>query len=373
MFGSMIFPSVGFCLLCAINFQVTVGALLTGNNLPIFSWNTLSVDDTFASGWGAMAEIVRMNNLIASNNISTSEAQGILLAERYQRITGVLNRARLNNKIIAIQEADLESVAGGEYLLKYFIPEIGSWKTACKSMSDAEQELLIIDTKYVEVVSTTVFNEDGVLGCSATVRLVESAEVEVEVTVLTAHLSASMIRSPATTNSTLEVLLSLMPPTGVVVVGGDFNAHLPDLLQLVRELDQGKHFWSLYSAENRTVTTSKTSNPEHLYQYTVQHEYNFIAAYDGFLTRDYYHHEDINSSDPSSKASAPVVVHDNGFMPKYLGDSPHNVSSFRYSEGMYPVIDGELLFYGKAYPRDTNEANVSLSDHLAVSVVLSFN
>ena len=364
------------------SFLLTFNALIwfvCGNcSLPIFTWNTLSVDDTFASGWGAMAEIVRLNNLVAIENISTAEAKAVLLSERYQRVSDFLNNARLHNKIMAIQEADLETVEGGEYLLKYFEPELDTWKIACVAKSESEQELLIIDTSYLKVKNTTVFNQDGVLGCSALVTVIETGT---EVTVFTIHLSASSIRNPDTVSSTLSILLSLMPLNGMVVVGGDFNAHLPDLLEIVKVLDENVHEWSIFTATNNTFNTNQT----HSFQYTVQHEHNYIAAYDGFLTRDYstYSHSNIPSQpspplvilSPSSymndnNNNTMVKVYIEGFMPKYLGNEPYGQSNYEYSGGPYPNIDGVMLFQHEPYPLHThkNDANQSLSDHLPITV-----
>lgn len=322
------------------------------SSLSIFSWNTLSVGDTFADGWGAAGEIIRMENLATSENISIEQAEALLLSERYQRVTVVLNRARSMHEVIAIQEADLETVEGGEYLLKYFTPEVGSWRSACVASNNDEQILLLIDTHFVNAIHSKNINDNGVLGCSTFVKL-HTGEY---VTLLNIHLSASMIRDPTTRDKTLETLISFMPTDGRVVTCGDFNSHLPDLLEDVIAIDSEHHHWSIYTASNSSMTSSRS------FFFTTQHEHNYMGAYDGYLTRDVV-----------GGGIITVEVHENGFMPKYLGvdKDTYGMSSFRYSDGPYPDIEGELLFYGSRLDTDSsNQANASLSDHLAVSLTI---
>lgn len=315
--------------------------------LSIFSMNTLCAEDTFASDYGAQAEIIRLHNL-EEDNFSTEEAKATLLSERYQRLNIFLNEQRLYHEIIVLQEVDLANVQGGEYLLKYFKPEMGSWAISCASSSDSEQELILYDTTHITASNISTFNSGGILGCSTTF---EFFNIEEKVTIFSIHISASAIRNPDLVESTLNVLFSLMPAVGSVVICGDFNAHLPDLLESIIQVDTEGHQWTIATATNSTETPDR-------YHFTSQNEHNFIAAYDGCLLRDY--------REPSE-----VRIYEHGFMPKYLGgeDYGYGNSSFSYSGGDFPVIDGDLLLLSAPFDSTgSNFANVSLSDHLAVGV-----
>ena len=137
---------------------------------------------------------------------------------------------------------------------------------------------------------------------------------------------------------------------------GDFNAHLPDLITRLRDLDSTKSVWTIHTATN-TSSAVRTGR----WAFTSQHEANFIAAYDGVLTRGL-----LPQGSGGGTASTTVVTVE-GYMPKYLGDDGvHGPSSFRYSGGSFPAsVEGDLMINGFKLPG--NRADQSRSDHLPVS------
>jgi hypothetical protein len=162
--------------------------LSSAASLSILSWNTLSVGDTFASGWGCMGEIERRDELIASQGITSAEAEQALLSERFVRVASALESARLSTRVIAVQEADVSSVPGGEYLLKYFNPESSGWSYACKSNNSEEVVFITVDPSYITVLSNESYYDqaNGILACSASISTKDSQE---KITIFSLHLS----------------------------------------------------------------------------------------------------------------------------------------------------------------------------------------
>jgi hypothetical protein len=188
----------------------------------------------------------------------------------------------------------------------------------------------------------------------------------------------------------------------------------------------GVSSWAVATAVNNTASVSG----DRLY-FTTQHEQNFIAAYDGFLIRapsaslirfraressfraSSFRERESSASplssledaphplpEPSENAAEPSVtvsVYEDGFLPKYLNNKTvhaYGWSAFRYNDGLYPTITGDMVFYSscsymtdditvgptaryneaksdcenihKATLSPTNQAALSMSDHLAV-------
>eukprot|EP01127_Copromyxa_protea_P018575 TRINITY_DN5871_c0_g1_i2.p1 TRINITY_DN5871_c0_g1~~TRINITY_DN5871_c0_g1_i2.p1 ORF type:complete len:176 (+),score=5.22 TRINITY_DN5871_c0_g1_i2:350-877(+) len=144
--------------------------------------------------------------------------------------------------------------------------------------------------------------------------------------------------------------MDVVPQGSPVIMGGDFNAHIPDLFHIIKDVAKERnssHVWSSYTATNNTGTDRL--------RFTSQHEHNFLAAYDGFITRGL------------ADNGTSVVVHEAGFLPKYLRDNGEfGASPFRYSEGPYPNLNGPLL-QNHIELSESSYSWSSLSDHCAVS------
>jgi hypothetical protein len=355
-------------------------AMLKTMSMSAFTWNTLSIGDTFADDYGCKSEIARRDDLVANLSLSIAEAESRLLAERFTRVAAFLEQQiKKSHSIIALQEIDYNNSAS---LLSYFTPETGPWKVACQVDNGSEIVMLIVDTNEVEILAPLPnqlvnFDEDGVLSCSAHImaRMSVNNKESKSIIFQSVHLAASFIRNPEHVNSTLAAMLSTVPRDVSVIFGGDFNAHLYDLVATVRGLDDSSSF-SVASAVNETGS----KHPSRWY-FTTQHENNYIGAYDGFLIRNL---PSLSSyKQPGGVVRlAKVSEHEQGLLPKYLSSataSPYGASSFHYSEGSYPVVAGNLLFDSVVSHNDNNltvtttlssqnYANNSLSDHVAISI-----
>jgi hypothetical protein len=147
----------------------------------------------------------------------------------------------------------------------------------------------------------------------------------------------------------MATLLNLVPKTPAIFAG-DFNAHVPDLFKLLNDTtanSENPEILDFFTAQNNTGRN----------RFTSQHENNFLVAYDGFLTRGLVHN------------TTSATVHEQGFMPKFLGKSSvFGESPFSYSAGSFPNIEGGLTESGILIPNNT--AYQTMSDHLPVSLHL---
>ncbi|KAF0701470.1 Aste57867_8046 [Aphanomyces stellatus] len=322
-----------------------VAATAAATSLRAVSLNTLCVDDSFADGWGTVGEMARRDALVASGNYTDASARQFLSSTRFQRVAGFLRTLQTTHNALFLQEVDVPSVVdGGEHLLKYFaIESAGPWRVACMVAGSAEMEMILVNTDEIKVVTNASIDNGPVLGCSAQVFLGGHAK---PITLMTVHMRASAIRNPATLNDTLQRFMDVMPQdTSTVIVGGDLNVHIPDLVDRFARLDNRS--WDYRTAENTTGMMG----------FTTQHEANFVGAYDGFVTRNY---------DSSTTSFDRTELYLQGFMPKYLGNGTHGASAFQYADGPYPSIEGNLNFNHHDLGK-RNWANGSLSDHVAVS------
>ncbi|CAK4073366.1 unnamed protein product [Aphanomyces euteiches] len=324
-----------------VTFALT--AVAAASSIQMLTMNTLCVDDSFNTGWGTVGEMQRRDELVASG-LSDAEARAFLLKTRYERVANFLRDAQRTHNVLALQEMDLLDVSSPEYLLKHFAVENGPWKVACNVASPTEQEMVLINTDELRLVKNSSWTEEGVVGCAAKVEFVHGTDAPL--TLMSFHMKAGFIRNPDKLNATLTRFINTMPDDdSAVIAGGDFNVNIPDLVARLKILN------SNYSWGHRTASNGTDLG------FTTQHEYNFLGAYDGFITRNY-----------ASRTHDSTKVWQQGFMPKYLGDNAttHGKSPFRYAGGPYPSVEGDLLFIERNLGA-ANWANVSLSDHMAVS------
>ncbi|CEP01785.1 Endonuclease/exonuclease/phosphatase domain-containing protein [Plasmodiophora brassicae] len=310
---------------------VSAGDVCRSAVLSVLTYNVLQAEEAFADGWGCPAEIARRDGLVAGGGVSRREAEARLSRERFRRLSRFLDGVRGSVSVMALQEVDALSPS----LLDVFVAERGPWRVACTAVLGTETTVLLVD---VSVARPTASGTVPV-GCScyATVDVVGGPTV----TIVAVKLPSGPIRDPTRVEQTVSALLHASPaasssPSSAAIIMGDFNTHLPDLLPVVSRV-AGDPTWHVETARNRTRPM------------TTQNEANFIAAYDGVLLH-------------GLTARSRAVVHQTGFMPKYLGDG----SAFAYADGPFPVISGDLLHGGVVLPG--NRANQSLSDHLAVRV-----
>ncbi|KAF0717614.1 Aste57867_2195 [Aphanomyces stellatus] len=320
-----------------------MAATAAAASLRMLSLNTLCADDSFSPGWGTRGEMARRDALVAGG-MTDAAARQFLLSTRYQRVAAFLREAQETHNALALQEMDLLTVAGGEYFLKYFDVENGPWRVACNVASPTEQEMVLVNTDEIKVLKNASWTENGVVGCSATVQLDSQDE---PITLMSFHMKAGFIRDPVKFNDTLVRFMNTMPQDdSVVVAGGDFNVNIPNVVDRMTNLNGDKYLWAHRTADNETDLG-----------FTTQHEFNFLGAYDGFITRNY-----------DDQADDSTFVWAQGLMPKYLGfnASTYGQSPFSYADGAYPSVAGNLIFNDQDLGEE-NWANMSISDHMAVS------
>jgi hypothetical protein len=354
--------------------------------LRVFTWNPLSVSDTFADDYGCKSEIARRDEMVNSTGMALANAESKLLSERFYRVSQYLEGIKANHDVIALQEVDPYS--NSQSLLHHFKPNDGKWKVACQVDNGSEIVMALVNEETVSILppledQQLMFNLEGVLGCSTHLelrvsKLNSSVADRTGIVFQSIHLAASHIRNPLTANATLATLLNTMPVSAAVIAGGDFNAHLRDIISVVEDLDSS-FMWDIATVKNFTSTSNSTVRR---YQFTTQHEHNFIASYDGFLIRN-------DRPDDSSKDIVDLLVidayaHEAGFLAKYLSNStttPFGTSAFHYDGGEYPTVSGfevfDSLVNGAPVTSTTldkkNFANNSFSDHLSVTALVSVN
>ena len=300
----------------------------------VLTHNVLETSDTFSGAWGCPVEIQRRDNLMKATGVSQQQAEDFLSRSRYERLAKFLDSLKSTFDAMTLQEAVPLCRASLE---KYF-NEDSNWRLVC---TDASGEVMIwVNRNKVTKVHSSIAFSSPTSGCMAKLQVLGSLET---VTLAAVGMSSSAIRNPKTVRETLSILLNnVKAPDKVspIIIGADFNSHLPDLLPMVQSLDNSSElFWSAHTASNSTGLG-----------FTTQHEHNWVGAYDGFLTRGLSH-------------KAHTAVLEVGFMPKYMGGE-YGPTPFQYGDKAFPNIDGELEVGHRLVPHSA--ASESHSDHFAV-------
>ncbi|KAF4697974.1 hypothetical protein FOZ62_005625 [Perkinsus olseni] len=151
-----------------------------------------------------------------------------------------------------------------------------------------------------------------------------------------------------------------------IVLGGDWNAHIYDLLPIFKSSSKS---WRAHTVqENSTMLLS-------LPRFTSQHEHNWLAAYDGWFIR-------APRAGPSYHALS-VEIRE-GFLPKYLSrgkHSTHGDSPFYFDGCRHGPDSGSRCRMTGALNLETQDeiwkfphcrATAGLSDHMALQMDFRF-
>ncbi|KAF4685026.1 hypothetical protein FOZ60_007044 [Perkinsus olseni] len=338
--------------------------------LSFVTWNTMQYADAYDAQWGTPSESIVASELAREHDIPLSEARDIRSSLRFDREAERIREWQSHQDIIALQEVEFTHEHAVRLIDKVQL-ETSEWQPACplplvNATSTFATPLMLRRDRFVSI-SLLSNGITDVPGCIA-----EAVARDGPVLVVgSVHAKSGPIRADA--RRTVEALLEHLDDVVgkrseeyFIVLGGDWNAHIYDLLPIFKSSSKS---WRAHTVqENSTMLLS-------LPRFTSQHEHNWLAAYDGWFIR-------APRAGPSYHALS-VEIRE-GFLPKYLSrgkHSTHGDSPFYFDGCRHGPDSGSRCRMTGALNLETQDeiwkfphcrATAGLSDHMALQMDFRF-
>ena len=367
--------------------------------VKILSWNTLESGEggAWSNGWGCPLEIQRREALIpkiivnGDYNVAKSRAEEILTQQRYKRIRQTMLDEILSedpSDFLLFQECTvgdfwdeppLDPRTRGSRDHEFFaIFDSLYERISCSANDEVISEETVQhmyvrrDSGWVPSSSTALQSNAFVGGC-----LAEFTNNSRSLILVNVHGKARNMRDP---DLRLESISNLWEEIGShfhddsddwkrkVVLCGDWNTHLSDLVQPFQYVNSGSGMTLVAGMLNNATTTSEYPF------FSTNHEDGFLAQYDGCLLL-----ESTTESFSSYLELKDTRWNMTGFMPKgtdgkLSGDEIPGTApmynNFTYHRGSHHAGEGVYL-NGTLLPG--SRASMGLSDHLRIYTKIKVN